>query len=804
MVSDGNVIEVKIEEEMKKSYIDYAMSVIVGRALPDVRDGLKPVHRRILYSMYELGLVHNKPYKKSARIVGEVLGKYHPHGDTAVYDALVRMVQDFSLRYPLVNGQGNFGSVDGDSPAAMRYTEARLSEIAEEMLVSIEKNTVDFVPNFDDSLKEPSVLPAKIPNLLINGSSGIAVGMATNMAPHNLTEICNAIVMLIDNPMLDINDLMEIVKGPDFPTGAFILGHKGITSAYTTGRGTVRIRARATIEEDKHNKSKILVTQIPYMVNKSNLLESIANLVKDKKIEDISDLRDESDREGMRIVIELKSSATPEVVLRNLYKHTQLETTFGIINLAIMNGEPKVLDLKQLIKEFLKHRKKVVIRQTKFDLEKAENRAHILQGMVIALDNIDAVIKLIKGSTEVKEAKTGLIDTFGLTEVQAQAILDMRLHRLTALERNRIIDEHKELLKKIEELKSILGSEEKIFEIIKKEIIDIKEKYGDDRRTQIIEQEDEINIEDLIVKEDMVITRTHRGYIKSIPLSTYRMQRRGGRGVMGMETKGEDTVKDLYIASTHDYMLFFSNKGKVYWLKVYEIPTAGRYSQGKAIVNLLKLSEEEKITATITVKEFSSEIYILFVTKRGRVKKTSLAAYKHPRKDGIRAISLEEGDELVDVELTDGKSKIIISTKYGKAIKFREEDVRSMGRTAMGVKGINLRARDEVVGSEVVKKGETIFAVTEHGYGKRTRVGGYPIQSRGGKGVINIIPSVRNGLVIGILSVKDDDGIILTSSKGIVIRVPVKDISVMGRNTQGVKIMNLDKGDSVVALSKVH
>ncbi|GBE55581.1 MAG TPA: DNA gyrase subunit A [Euryarchaeota archaeon] len=804
MISQGNVIEVKIEEEMKKSYIDYAMSVIVGRALPDVRDGLKPVHRRILYSMYELGLVHNKPYKKSARIVGEVLGKYHPHGDTAVYDALVRMVQDFSLRYPLVNGQGNFGSVDGDRPAAMRYTEARLSEIAEELLANIEKNTVDFVPNFDDSLKEPSVLPARIPNLLINGSSGIAVGMATNMAPHNLTEICNAIVMLIDNPGLDINELMTVVKGPDFPTGAFILGNKGITSAYTTGRGTVRIRARATIEEDEHNRSKILITQIPYMVNKSNLLESIANLVKDKKIEDISDLRDESDREGMRIVVELKSSATPEVVLRNLYKHTQLETTFGIINLTIVNGEPRILNLKQLMREFLKHRKKVVIRQTKFDLEKAEKRAHILQGLVIALDNIDAVIKLIKGSTEVKEAKAGLVETFELTEVQAQAILDMRLHRLTALERNKIVDEHEELLKKIEELKSILGSEEKIFEIIKKEILEIKEKYGDDRRTQIIEQEDEINIEDLIAREDMVITRTHRGYIKSIPLSTYRMQRRGGRGVMGMETKGEDTVKDLYIASTHDYMLFFSNKGKVYWLKVYEIPTAGRYSQGKAIVNLLKLSEGEKITATITVKEFSSDRYILFVTKRGRVKKTSLAAYKHPRKDGIRAISLEEGDELVDVELTDGKSEIIISTKYGKAIKFREGDVRPMGRTARGVKGINLRARDEVVGSEVIKKGETIFVVTEHGYGKRTKVEGYPIQSRGGKGVINIIPSVRNGLVIGILSVKDDDEIILTSSKGIVIRVPVKDISVIGRNTQGVKIMNLDKGDSVVALSKVH
>ncbi len=714
------------------------------------------------------------------------------------------MVQDFSLRYPLIDGQGNFGSIDGDSPAAMRYTEARLARIAEEMLADIEKDTVDFVPNFDESLKEPSVLPAKLPNLLINGSSGIAVGMATNMAPHNLTEVCDAIVKLIDNPEASVEELMQIVKGPDFPTGAFILGRKGIINAYTKGRGTLRLRARATVEEDKRNRSKIVITQIPYMVNKSNLLESIANLVREKKIEDISDLRDESDRDGMRIVIELKANSNPEVVLKNLYKHTQLETTFGIINLALVDGEPRVLNLKELIQEFLKHRKNVIIRKTKFDLEKAEKRAHILEGLIIALDNIDEVIKLIRGSKSVKEAKAGLIERFNLTDIQAQAILDMRLQRLTALERNKIVEEHKELIKKIEELKAILASEKKVFEIIKKETLEIKEKYGDERRTEIIEHEEEISIEDLIAREDMVITITQRGYIKSLPLSTYRMQRRGGKGIIGMETRDEDSVKDLYIASTHDYMLFFSNKGKVYWLKVYEIPTAGRYSQGKAIVNLLRVSEGEKITATVTVKDFTSDKYLLFVTKNGRVKKTSLDAYKNPRKDGIIAISLEEGDELVEVELTSGNDEIIIATKYGKAIRFKEEDVRAMGRTAQGVKGINLRSKDEVVGAEVVKKGETILAVTENGYGKRTKVEDYPLQSRGGKGVINIIPSVRNGLVVGILSVKDEDEVVLTSSRGIVIRVPVKDISVMGRNTQGVKIMNIKADDKVVALSKVH
>lgn len=802
MSGSEKIMEVRIDEEMKKSYIDYAMSVIVGRALPEVRDGLKPVHRRILYSMYELGLTHNKPYKKSARIVGEVLGKYHPHGDQAVYDALVRMAQDFSLRYPLIDGQGNFGSVDGDPPAAMRYTEARLAEMAEEMLADIEKDTVDFVPNFDESLKEPTVLPAKIPNLLINGASGIAVGMATNIPPHNLTEVCDAIVYLIENPGAEIEELMEIIKGPDFPTGALIIGRKGIIDAYTKGRGTIRLRARVSVEED-NRKKKIVITEIPYQVNKSDMIKTIANLVKDKKIEEISDLRDESDRDGIRVVVELKGNADPKVALKKLYRHTQMEVTFGIINLALVNGEPKILNLKQLIEEFIKHRKEVITRRTKYELDKAEKRAHILEGLIVALENLDEVIKLIRSSKEPKQAKSKLVETFNLTEPQAQAILDMRLQKLTALERESIIKEHKKLLREIKRLKKILESEREVLEIIRKETLEIKEKYGDDRRTDIVDEEDKLTVEDLIAREEMIITITQRGYIKSLPLSTYKMQRRGGKGIMGMEVVDGDVVREVVVANTHDYMLFFSNKGKAYWLKVYEIPQAGRYSKGKAIVNLLSLERGERITACIPVKEFVPDRYVLFVTKNGKIKKTPLEAFSNPRKGGIIAITLEEGDELIEVELVREDDQVMLATRYGKAIRFSLARVRPMQRNAQGVKGIELRVKDEVIGVEVVKPGESLLAITQNGYGKRTKIEDYPLQNRGGKGVINIIPSVRNGLVVGILSVREEDEVLIASAKGLVIRVPVKEISLMGRNTQGVKIMNLEAGDSVVALSKV-
>ncbi len=796
------ILPVAIEEEMKRSYIDYAMSVIVGRALPDVRDGLKPVHRRILYAMYELGLFHNKPYKKSARIVGEVLGKYHPHGDAAVYDALVRMVQDFSLRYPLIDGQGNFGSIDGDAPAAMRYTEARLAEIAEEMLADIEKDTVDFVPNFDDSLKEPSVLPAKLPNLLVNGSSGIAVGMATNIPPHNLCEVCDAIALLIDNPDASLEELMEVIKGPDFPTGAYILGREGIIRAYTTGRGTIRLRGRTHIEEGKRKK-RIIITEIPYMVNKAKLIESIADLVRNKKIEGITDIRDESDREGMRVVIELRQNASPEVILNQLYKNTQLETTFGIINLVLVDGEPRVLNLRDTILEFIRHRKEVVTRRTRFELARAEKRAHILEGLRIALKNIDAIIKLIRGSPSAAEAKEALMKKFSLTETQAQAILDMRLQKLAKLEREKIEEEYRRLLREIEHLRSLLASEKKILQVVKKETLELKRKYGDERRTEIVAEAGEISIEDLIAREEMVVTITQGGYIKRLPVSTYRQQRRGGRGIVGVEAK-EDQVKDIYVASTHDYMLFFSNTGKVYWRKVYEIPTAGRYSRGKAMVNLIEEAANERITATLAVNDFSEERYVFFATKLGKVKKTPLSAFGKPRRGGILAISLAEGDELVEVELTDGRQEILLATRYGKAIRFSEEDVRPMGRTAMGVTGITLRRKDEVVGVEVVKPGTTILAVTENGYGKRTPIEEYPLQRRGGKGVINIIPSVRNGLVVGVLSVVDSDEVVLTSAKGVVIRLKAKEISVMGRNTQGVRLMKLEEGDRVVALAKVR
>lgn len=797
------IVQVKIEDEMKKSYIDYAMSVIVGRALPDVRDGLKPVHRRILYAMQELGLSWNRPFKKSARIVGEVLGKYHPHGDTAVYDALVRMAQDFNLRYPLINGQGNFGSIDGDSAAAMRYTEAKLTKIAEELLVDIDKDTVDFVPNFDDSLKEPSILPARIPNLLINGTSGIAVGMATNIPPHNLSEVVDATVAKIENPLITNDELMEHVKGPDFPTGGFIMGKQGIIDAYRTGRGSFKTRARTQVEEIKGKRNRIIVTQLPYQVNKSRLIENIAGLVRDKKIEGISDLRDESDRDGMRIVIELKQGIVPDILLNQLFKQTQMESSFGIINLSLVDGEPKVLDLRDTLSEYIKHRQVVVRRRTMFELDRAEKRAHILEGLRIALENIDAIIKLIKASKDASEARTGLMEDFQLTEVQAQAILDMRLQKLTGLEREKIESEYNELIKTIEYLKSILADEGKVLAIIKEELLAVKNEYGDFRRTQILDVEGEISMEDLIANEEMVVTITHSGYIKKLPVSTYTMQRRGGVGKIGMETKEEDSVSDIFIASTHDYMLFFSSRGYVYWKKVYEIPTAGRYSKGKAIINLLELKPGESITAIIPVKEFYEDQYLFMTTLTGTVKKTPLSAFKNPRRGGIIALTLVDDDRLVEVEMTDGTKEILIGTKSGKSIKFSEEDVRPMGRAAQGIRGIKLRKNDEVVGVEVLEEDLTILAVTENGYGKRTKIEDYPLQKRGGKGVINIIPSVRNGFVVGILGVTADDELLVTSSHGVVIRMPVQGISLLGRNTQGVKLMRLRDDDKVVGIATI-
>jgi DNA gyrase subunit A len=797
------IVPVKIEDEMKKSYIDYAMSVIVGRALPDVRDGLKPVHRRILYAMHELGNTHNKPHKKSARIVGEVLGKYHPHGDIAVYDALVRMVQDFSMRYPLIDGQGNFGSLDGDAAAAMRYTEVRISKIAEEILSDIEEKTVDYIPNFDESLMEPTVLPGMLPNLLLNGSSGIAVGMATNVPPHNLVEVVNATIAIIDNKNIDISEIMEHIPGPDFPTGAFIHGRAGIIQAFQTGRGTIKLRAKAVIEEDNNNKERILVTELPYQVNKAKLIKAIAGLVREKKIEGISDLRDESDREGMRIVIEIKGSAISEVVLNQLYKHTRLESTFGIINLAIVDGKPRVLTIKELFSEYITHRIDVVNRRTEFQLKKAERRSHILEGLRMALKNISTVVKIIRGSNTVEAAREALISKFSLTKLQTSAILDMKLQRLAALEREKVEGEHRELLTRISVLKGILASEEKVLTIIKDELIELRDKYGDSRRTEIVEAYDDLTIEDLIAIEDMVVTITNSGYIKRLPVTTYRSQRRGGKGIIGMETKEKDVVSNLFIASTHDYLLFFSNKGKVYWKKVYTIPESGRYSKGKAMVNLLEITDDEYITATIPIKDFDEEHFLLMGTQKGKVKKTLLSAYKNPRRTGIKAITISSGDELICVNKTDGNCEVIMGTARGKSIRFNEKDVRPMGRTAMGVRGIKLRKNDTVVGMEILQKKLTLLTVTKNGFGKRTSFDKYPIQRRGGKGVINIITSSRNGHVIGIQVVHDEDEIMLMSSNGIAIRVPVNGISIIGRITQGVTLMNLKPKDTVCAVERI-
>lgn len=802
----GKVLPINIEDEMKNSYIDYAMSVIVMRALPDVRDGLKPVHRRILYAMHEAGMAANKPYKKSARIVGEVLGKYHPHGDSSVYDAIVRMAQNFSTRYMQVDGHGNFGSVDGDSAAAMRYTEVRMSRIAEEMLADIEKDTVDFVPNYDESLKEPSVLPAKVPNLLINGSSGIAVGMATNIPPHNLGEVVDGLVMMIDNPAVTINEIMMAIKGPDFPTGALILGREGIRQAYTTGRGSVKIRAQARIENMSSGKQRILVTELPYQVNKARMIENIAGLVRDKTIEGITDLRDESDRKGMRVVIELRRDANADVVLNQLYKHTQMQDTFGVNMLALVNGRPKVLNLLEVLQHYIDHQKNVIVRRTKFELDKARARAHILEGLKIALDHLDAVIKTIRQSQTPEIAKNALIDAFDLSEKQSQAILDMRLQRLTGLEREKIENEYKDILETIEWLEAVLADEGKVMNIIKEELLDVKKRFADERRTVITSDVSKMDMEDLIAEEDIVITLTHQGYIKRLPVDTYRSQRRGGKGVTGMGTKEEDFVEHLFVATTHHNLLFFTTRGRMYRLKGYEVPEAGRTAKGTAIVNLLQVEKDEKITAVIPLKEFSAKRYLFMATQKGIVKKSELMEFDTARKGGLIAISLDEDDDLIGVKLTNGEHDIIMGTRDGKAIVFHESDVRVMGRTAHGVRGINLEAGDQVIGMEVVKKDGEVLTVTSEGYGKRTAISEYRITGRGGKGVINIKPNSAEkiGHVIGIKVVKPGQELMLITSDGIIIRMEIDTISVTSRSTQGVKVMRTDKDDQVVALAVVE
>ena len=797
------IVPILIEDEMKNSFMDYAMSVIVSRALPDAKDGLKPVHRRILYAMKEGGITHDKAYKKSARVVGDVLGKYHPHGDTAVYDSLVRMVQEFSLRYPFIDGQGNFGSIDGDSAAAMRYTEVRMDKICDEMLLDIEKETIATRPNYDGSLEEPVVLPAKLPNLLINGSTGIAVGMATNMAPHNLTEVIDASMMMIENPDVTIPELMTAVKGPDFPTGAVIMGKQGIKSAYETGRGRVQIRAIAEIEEMKKDKYRIIVSELPYQVNKAKLIEDIASLVREKRVIGVSDLRDESDREGIRVVVELTRGTNANVVLNQLYKHTQMQTTFGIINLALVDDVPRELNLKQILRIYLDHRIDVILKRTQFLLRKAEDRAHILKGLKIALDHLDEVISLIRSSQNVEEAREGLISKFGLDEIQAKAILDMRLQKLTGLERQKIDDEYEELLKQIAEYMAIIESDERKYTIIRDELADLRERFGDKRRTAIKSSMEELEDEDLIPEEEMVVTITNSGYIKRLLVDTYSQQHRGGKGVIGMETKDEDFVVNLFIASSHDYIMFFTNMGRVHWRKVYEIPEGSRQARGKAIVNLLELGEGELVTAMIPVSEFKEDEYLFMATRTGTVKKSQLSDFSNPRKKGIIAINLIEGDELVNVALTDGSRDMVMVSRHGKAIRFSEEEVRSMGRSARGVRGMNLEEGDMVVSLDVVDEKASLLTVTENGFGKRTEFDEYRSMHRGGRGVITIVTSLRNGPVMNVKAVNHEDDIMLTSSEGIIIRIPVKDVRVQGRNTQGVKIMNVRATDKVVGVARI-
>ncbi len=793
-----------IEEEMKDSYIDYAMSVIVGRALPDVRDGLKPVHRRILFAMNELGLTHSKAYKKSARIVGEVLGKYHPHGDTAVYESMVRMAQDFSLRYPLVEGQGNFGSIDGDNAAAMRYTEARLSSASNELLTDIDKDTVDFVPNFDESLVEPSILPSKLPNLLINGSSGIAVGMATNIPPHNLTEVAKAMLATIDNPDVTVKELSKIVTGPDFPTAGRIVGREGIKKAYETGRGQVIMRAKASIETGRSKKDAIIITEIPYQVNKTNLIESIVKLVEDKKIEGISDLRDESDRDGMRIVIELKKDSIPQVVLNNLYKHTQMRSTFGIIMLALVDGQPRVLTLKQMIERFIDFRVEVITRRTRFELDKAEKRAHILEGLKKAIANIDKVIRIIRTSKSPELAKERLMKELKLSEIQAKAILELQLQRLTQLERVKIDEEYLELIKKIEYYRSVLKSRRKILDIIKEETLEILKKYGDERRTQIVAAEGDIDIEDLIAQEDVLITISHAGYIKRIPVTMYRRQNRGGSGVSGAGVRDdEDFIEHMFLASTHDFILFFTNQGRVYWRKAYDIPQASRQAKGKAIVNFLSLAQNEQVSGFLQVKEFDDKRFVLMVTAMGVIKKTNLIEYSRPRSNGINAITLRDKDELVACKITSGKDEIFIATRNGKAIRFKEENVREMGRNATGVRGVNLAKGDEVIAAEIVNPKATALTVTQNGFGKKTLFAQYRIQSRGGKGIINIKVSEKNGKVVNVLTVNEGDEIIIVTTSGMVVRCPVSQIRTSGRNAVGVHVMRLKDKDKIASATRV-
>jgi len=800
----GKIVPVNLEHEMKNCYIDYAMSVIVSRALPDVRDGLKPVHRRILYAMQEAGMGSGKPYKKSARIVGEVLGKYHPHGDSSVYDAIVRMAQDFSMRYMLADGHGNFGSVDGDPAAAMRYTEVRMSKISELMLQDIDKETVDFTPNYDESLKEPSVLPAKFPQLLVNGTSGIAVGMATNIPPHNMGEVIDGTLMLIDNPDTSIEELMTVIKGPDFPTAGLVLGKEGIRQAYTTGRGIIKMRANAHIETMSNGKPRIVVTELPYQVNKARLIEKIAQLVRDKQIEGITDLRDESDRNGMHIVIDLRRDANANVILNQLFKHTQLQESFGVIMLALVDGKPQVLNLKQVLHYYIKHQEEVITRRTQYELKKAEARAHILEGLTIALDHLDAVITTIRESRTADIAKEALMTGFKLSDKQAQAILDLRLQRLTGLEREKIEEEYQETLKAIENFKAILADEQKILNIIKEELTAVKEKYGDDRRTKLTIDTSEIDVEDLIAEEDVVITLTHNNYIKRMPLDTYRRQNRGGKGIKGMGTKETDFVENLLITTTHHTILFFTTRGRVYSLKAYEIAESSRTAKGTAIINLLQLEQGEKITAVIQVKGFDPDRYLFMATRKGIVKKTSLSEFSNLRKNGLNAINLDDDDDLMGVKFTDGESYLMLGTKLGKAIAFSEDDVRAMGRMARGVKGITLSDGDEVVGMDILVRNAEVLTVTECGYGKRTSTDEYRAQTRGGKGLINMKVTEKTGCVVGIKVVRPDHELMLITTDGIVIRTNVSDISVISRNTQGVKLMTTAENDKVASMATLE
>ncbi len=797
-------INAPIEEEMRKSYLDYAMSVIVGRALPDIRDGLKPVHRRVLYTMQLLGLAFNRGYKKSARVVGDCMGKFHPHGDSAIYETLVRMVQDFSLRYPLVDGQGNFGSIDGDPAAAMRYTETRMARIAHELLADIDKDTVDLVPNYDENEQEPVVLPTRIPNLLVNGSAGIAVGMATNIPPHNLSEVVDALVLLVDEPATPIEQLMKVVTGPDFPTAGYIYGASGIREAYTTGRGSITLRAKAHAEKMRGGREAIIISELPYQVNKASLIEKISELSKEKKIEGISEIRDETNREGIRVVLELARGEIPQIILNQLYKHTQMQTSFGIIMLALVDRRPQIVNLKEMLEAFIRFRREVVTRRTRYELARAEERAHILAGLRKAVEQLDVVIRIIRGAANADVAREALMRQLELTEIQAKAILDMQLRRLAALERQKIIEEHEEVLKLIEELKGILASDVKLMGIIKKELLEVKEQYGDARRTEILTETSELTIEDLLADEEMVVTITRSGYIKRTHVDTYRSQRRGGKGVTGMETKEEDIVEDLFIASTHAYLLFFTNLGKVHWLKVHEIPEGGRQSKGKAMVNLLSLGDRERVATCVPVRDFAAGGYIFFCTKQGKVKKTELEAYSHPRAGGIQAIGLEDGDTVITARRTDGTREVMIATKLGMAIRFSEDEVRPMGRSATGVRGIEVDEGDEVIAGDVVQEGAQILTISERGYGKRTPLDEYRLQGRAGKGIIDIKTGGRNGTVVGMLQVRESDDVLVITTKGKIIRIHAGDVSSQGRNTMGVRIIDLDADDKVGSIARVE